>query len=114
MNKILKWTALSAIVMLLFPLIAVTFVPSNAGMMIMMLMFLIINPIYYIVIGVVSSNDVKRMWVLPVVSSVLFLVGTYMFLGKNVSAFLMYALIYFIISMGSMFISDLIKRNKRI
>ncbi len=114
MNKILKWIALSAIVMLLLPLIAVTFVPSKAGMMAMMLMFLIINPIYYIAIGVVSSNDVKRMWVLPVVSSFLFLVGTYMFLDKSISAFLMYALIYFIISMVSMFISVLIKRNKKI
>ena len=43
----------------------------------------VVNPAYSIVLGMRCGRDFRHMWYLPLVSSVAFLVGTWMFLTSE-------------------------------
>lgn len=43
----------------------------------------VVNPAYSIVLGMRCGRDLRNMWYLPLVSSVTFLVGTWMFLTSE-------------------------------
>ncbi len=73
-NTIL-WMAASAVVMLAFPWLAVTFVKGDAGMAVCFLLFFAVNPVYSAIIGTFAGKDIRRLWSLPVISAMLFLIG---------------------------------------
>lgn len=105
------WLILSIVVMFLLPWAAVTFVKGDAGMAACFLLFFAVNPLYSIVIGIFAGRNLKEMWSLPVISAVLFLLGTWIFFDMGEIAFLMYAGVYFVIGMAAMFVSALISRR---
>ena len=116
-KKYIMWFILSAFVMLLLPWVAVTLVKGDAGMAACFVLFFAVNPLYSIVIGIFAGRNFKEMWSLPVISAVLFLLGTWIFFDMGERAFLMYAGIYLIIGIVVMFVSALISKsiaNKRI
>ena len=77
-NTIL-WMAASAVVMLAFPWLAATFVKGDAGMAVCFLLFFAVNPLYSVLIGAFAGKDIRRLWSLPVISAVLFFIGTWIF-----------------------------------
>lgn len=103
------WLVVSAVIMLLFPFLAVTFVKADAGMAVCFILFYAVNPIYSVVIGIFAGKDIKRLWSLPIISSILFLADTWILFDMGEIAFIMYAVVYLIMGMlamlGSMFIS---------
>ena len=105
------WFIISAFVMLLFPWVAVTLVKGDAGMAACFLLFFAVNPIYSVVIGIFAGRNFKEMWSQPVISAVLFLLGTWIFFDMGERAFLMYAGIYLIIGIIVMFVSALISKS---
>lgn len=110
-KKYIMWLFLSAFVMLLLPWAAVTLVKGDAGMAACFLLFFAVNPLYSIVIGIFAGRNFKEMWSLPVISSILFLLGTWIFFDMGERAFLMYAGIYLIIGIVVMFVSALISKG---
>ena len=110
-KKYIMWFILSAFVMLLLPWAAVTFVKGDAGMAACFLLFFAVNPIYSVVIGIFAGRNFKEMWSLPVISAVLFLLGTWIFFDMGERAFLMYAGIYLIIGIVVMLVSALISKR---
>jgi len=110
MRKLLKRAAISALVMLGFPCLAVFFVPADLGMGICMLLFFVINPIYALVSGWKAGKDIRHLWSSPVITALLFLAGTWLFLEWGETAFLVYALVYLLIGMAAMGISALLKK----
>ena len=109
-NTIL-WMAASAVVMLAFPWLAVTFVKGDAGMAVCFLLFFAVNPLYSVLIGVFAGKDVKHLWSLPVISAVLFLIGTWIFFDMGETAFILYAAVYLIIGIMAMLISMFIRKK---
>ena len=105
------WLCLSIAVMSLLPFIAVTFVKGDAGMAVCFLLFYAVNPIYSIVVGFFTSKNIKKMWSLPILSSILFLLSAWIFFDISETAFVVYAIIYFVISIIIMFISAFIKKK---
>lgn len=110
-KNIILWLAASAVVMLVFPWLAVTFVKGDAGMAVCFLLFFAVNPLYSVIIGAFAGKDVKHLWSLPVISAVLFLIGTWLFFDMGETAFILYATVYLVIGIMAMLISMLIRKK---
>ena len=110
-KNIILWVAASMAVMLAFPWLAVTFVKGDAGMAVCFLLFFAVNPLYSVLIGVFAGKDVKHLWSLPVISAVLFLIGTWIFFDMGETAFILYAAVYLIIGIMAMLISMFIRKK---
>ena len=60
------------IVMLVLPLVAVRLVSSDAGMALLIILFLILNPATVIVLSIMAGTDIKKLWWTPLLSAVVF------------------------------------------
>ena len=110
-KDIILWLAASTVVTLAFPWLAVTFVKGDAGMAVCFLLFFAVNPLYSVIIGAFAGKDVKHLWSLPVISAVLFLIGTWLFFNMGETAFILYAAVYLVIGIMAMLISMLIRKK---
>ncbi len=110
-KNIILWLVASAVVMLAFPWLAVTFVKGDAGMAVCFLLFFAVNPLYSMIIGAFAGKDVKHLWSLPVISAVLFLIGTWIFFDMGETAFILYAAVYLVIGIMAMLISMFIRKK---
>ena len=104
-----EWFSFLALVlMLVLPWLAVTFVQSDAGMAVVLVLFLAINPGHSMASGYYAGKQIRRLWWVPAVSSALFLAGAWPFFEMGELAFLTYAGIYFALGMEAMLVSRLI------
>ncbi len=103
-KNIILWMAASAVVMLAFPWLAAAFVKGDAGMAVCFLLFFAVNPLYSVLIGAFVGKDIRRLWSLPVISSALFLIGTWIFFDMGESAFILYAAVYLVLGIAAMLI----------
>ena len=103
------WAAISACVMLLLPWLSVTFVKADAGMAAIFLLFYAVNPAYSVAVGIVSGNNMRGMWALPLISAVLFLMGVWIFFDLGEVAFVGYAAGYLVIGAVSMLATALVR-----
>lgn len=85
--------------MILLPFLAVTFVKGDNGMAICFVLFYAINPLFSIYIGYSTDK-----WIYPIVNSLLFLVGTWIFFDMGEIAFIYYAIVYLLLGLITMFI----------
>ena len=86
MNKnMIIWFAVSAVLMLALPWLAVTFVKGDAGMAVCFLLFFAVNPIYCVIAGTFAGKDMRQLWSLPLVSAALFwsVRGYFLIWGKQ-------------------------------
>lgn len=109
--KFFGWLIGSAAVMLLLPWAAVTFVKSNSGMAVTLLLFFVIDPIYVLIAGAFAGRNIKGLWSVPVIVAIQFLLGTWIFFDMGKGAFVIYAGIYLVIGIASMFLSSRIHAN---
>ena len=100
-KNIILWLAVSAVVMLALPWLAVTFVKGDAGMAACFVLFFALNPLYSVILGVFAGKDVKHLWSLPIVSAALFLIGTWIFFDMGEMAFILYAVVYLVLGIVS-------------
>lgn len=107
-RKPMFWLLLSAGVMLVLPWLAVTFVQSDAGMAVVLVLFLAINPGHSMAAGYYAGKQIRCLWWVPAVSSGLFLAGAWLFFEPGELEFLTYTGIYFALGMEAMLISRLI------
>lgn len=112
-RNVILWLAVSAVIMLALPWLAVTFIKGDAGMAACFILFYAVNPIYSIVIGASAGREIKHLFSLPLISSLMYLLGVWMFFDLGESAFIMYAVIYLILGMLAMLVSMFIVRMGR-
>ncbi len=110
-QNIILWLAASAVVMLMFPWLAVAFVKGDAGMAVCFLLFFAVNPLYSVLIGAFAGKDIRHLWSLPVISALLFLIGTWIFFEMGETAFILYAAGYLTLGIAAMLISMLIRKK---
>ena len=93
---------------------AVTRLASECtGMALCMMLFLVVNPIYQIVLGVAAGRDVWALRNLPFVSVVAFLAGAWLFFDIHEPWFVAYAAVYLCIGVASMLITALFLKHQR-
>lgn len=107
-----RWLTGSADVMFLLPWAAVTFVNSNAGMAVTLLLLFVIDPVYVIVAGTFAGRNIKGLWSVPVIAVVMFLLSAWKIFDMDEGAFA-YAGVYLAIGLASMFLSSWIGGRRR-
>ncbi len=108
---IITWNAVTFAVMFVFPFAVGGLASECSGMALCMILFFIVNPIYSAILGLRCGKDIRRMWNLPLVSSIAFLAGTWLFFDIKEVWFIIYASVYLIIGWTAMGISNYL--NKR-
>lgn len=108
-KKMILWFAVSAVLMLALPWLAVTFVKGDAGMAVCFLLFFAVDPIYCVIAGTFAGKDMRQLWSLPLVSAALFLIGTWIFFDMGETAFILYAAVYLVLGIAAMLISKFIR-----
>lgn len=96
MKRILFRFLLIAIVMVLAPLLTVTFAGS-AGMLLCLILFFVLNPIFSVFIGIWSGKNVKKAWYMPLVNAAIFLISAWLLFDMGELAFVWYALFYLVL-----------------
>lgn len=113
MKKMIAWLIASAAILLALPWLAVTFVENDAGMAVSLFLFFVLNPIYAICTGAYAGKDIKRFWALPVITALFFLAGAWWFFGMGESDFILYALVYLLLGMAAMLLSQFVRKKRQ-
>ncbi|MDO4750042.1 MAG: hypothetical protein Q4A39_04285 [Eubacteriales bacterium] len=111
-RKLTKWLILSAVIMLLFPWLAVTFVKGDAGMGICFILFFAVNPVYCAIAGVFAGRDLPRLWISPIAAAALFIAGTWLNFEMGEPAFILYGGFYLVLGLAAMFVSAQAKKKR--
>ena len=104
---------ISALVALLLPWLAVTFVKGDNGMAVIFLLFFAVNPITAVLLGGVSGGNVRMAWFQPLLFAVLFLLGAWVFFTMAEMAFVIYAAVYLILDYAAMLLTWCAAKRKR-
>ncbi len=110
-RKLIKWIGITLAVMFILPFAVAKLASECAGMALCMMMFLVINPIYSIILGIVAGRNIKSLWSLPLISAVAFLTGTWIFFDIHEPWFIAYAAVYLCIGVVAMLITNYLKRK---
>lgn len=102
----------SALIMLLLPWCAVTFVKGDGGMAVCFLLFFAINPMAAICVGIFAGKKLRTAWFQPLLLSALFLLGTWIFFDMGERAFLFYAAIYLLLGYSATVIATILGKKK--
>ncbi|GFH98571.1 hypothetical protein IMSAGC004_00966 [Bacteroidaceae bacterium] len=108
------WLAISIAVMFALPFAVAGLALECSGMALCMILFFIVNPIYSAILGFRCGRNIRQMWNLPLVSSIAFLVGTWLFFDIKEVWFIIYAAVYLIIGWTAMGISKYLNNQKKI
>lgn len=103
-KELIIWLSVTIMVMFILPFAVAKLASECSGMALCMMLFLIINPIYSVILGFNCGKNIRRMWNLPLVSSIAFLAGTWLFFDIKEIWFLIYAAIYLALGWIAMFI----------
>ena len=95
------------------PWAAVTFLPADAGMAAVLLLFFGADPVVSILTGATAGRRPDRLWSLPLLFPLLCLLGAWIFFGGGSfdPAFLLYAAVYLILGLAAMLLSCTIRRK---
>lgn len=110
-NKFLTLFILAAIIMLFFPYLTITFVKGESGLIVCSVLFFIINPLYAIISGMYAGKYWRRLWLSPIITGLLFILGTWLFYEMGEGAFVVYGALYSIIGAAAMLLSAIVHKN---
>ena len=111
MKKEFGWAVAAAVLMIGCPWMAVAFA-GDAGMAVCFLLFYAINPLFSALCGWAAGRDVRRLWFLPALTAVLFLLGVWIFFELGEPLFLLYGGAYLAIGFAAMLLRALLKKKK--
>lgn len=108
---ILRSILLSILVMFILPLLTILFVRSDAGMAVCFILFFGVNPIHSVFVGINSGKNINKLWIIPLLSSIIFLISSWILFEFKEIAFVIYSVIYLLLGLFSMFISYIVEKN---
>ncbi len=111
MIKLMIWFITAVFLLLGMPWLTVTFASMN-GMALCFILFFAVNPLFSTFSGILAGSDVKKLWILPIVTAGLFILGVWMFFDMGEPAFLLYGSAYLVIGIIAMLIRRFIKKKK--
>lgn len=111
-GRLLCSTALTALVMLFLPWLAVSFARGDAGMAICFLLFYSVDPVYAIAVGWSAGKELRRLWMEPIITATLFLLGAWCFFDRGELLFVLYGLVYLLLGTGAMLLSAWLFRRR--
>lgn len=106
------WLCAAGVVMFVLPFVVARWASECAGMALCMLLFLVVNPLFSIMLGACCGLSVRRMWSLPLVASLFFLAGAWLFFSMWEPWFAVYAAVYLLLGLAAMGISRCVGRRR--
>ena len=101
MKKLAYWITLAIFLMIGCPWLTVTFAGVN-GMAVCLLLFFVINPLFSALCGIFAGKQLRRTWLLPFITAILFGTGARIFFEMDVPAILLYGGCYLLIGIVTM------------
>lgn len=108
---IITWIAITIAVMFALPFAVARLASECSGMALCMILFFIVNPIYSAILGFRCGRNIRQMWNLPLVSSIAFLAGTWLFFDIKEVWFIIYATVYLALGWIAMFVRKYLSRQ---
>lgn len=108
-RTLLTWIVITVAVMFILPFAVARLASECAGMALCMMLFLVINPIYSIILGIVGGRHIKSLWSLPLVCAVAFLAGVWSFFDIHEPWFIAYAVVYLCTGVAVMIMTNYLK-----
>lgn len=108
--KILLFFVLNIVITLLVPFLAVKIVPADGGMAICMILFFAVYPIMSIILGALTSRDVKYLWWMPLLAAFSFPLLFSIAMGGMIEELFVYSFIYLFLGYAAMALLLLIKK----
>ena len=87
-------------------------VDPNAAMLICMVLFFALNPLCALYSGALAGSRVKVLWLLPLITDGLFLLGAWWLLSMDAMGLWLYGVAYLAIGLIAMFVSAFIHNRK--
>ena len=106
------WMLISTLIVCMLPILIAMIIPSETGMMVCLVLFFVVNPIYSAILGFMASKRGGFMKAVPVVSALMFIVGTTILFGLADYTFVLYGAYYLAISYTVMFIKALLQMRR--
>jgi hypothetical protein len=80
--------------MFILPLLTVLFVRSDAGMAVCFILFFAVNPIHSVFVGINSGKNISKLWIMPIITAIIFLISSWILFEFKEIAFVIYSGIY--------------------
>lgn len=108
-NKHVRFLLISAAGMILLPALVSCF-PRELTFIATVLLFLVINPLFALILGICAGRDMQHMWYLPILTGFLYWAGTVLFITEwwNTSI-LFYVAAYVLIGVAAMIITHFVR-----
>lgn len=86
--------AANVLILLLLPALVISISPSDAGMMVCITLFFMVDPAFCIAAGIFAGRDLRNRWFTALFPPVTFLISAWLIFGADASDFSVYAVIY--------------------
>lgn len=106
------WTTVSLLLFVVLPWLITVLIHSDAAMAACFILFYAIDPVFAIAAGMFAGKDPRRLWFVPLLIPVLFVLGTRLCFAAD-PAFVTYALMYLLLGGTTMFVFLLMTNGKR-
>ena len=110
-KKIIIAVTIMFLVLTIIPFIFINLSQPHEFMGVMMLLFFVVNPIATATINSMIGNDVKKLWWMPILFCIMFLLSYWLILKEIILDLTIYAIGYLVIGFIFMFISKFISRK---
>ena len=101
------------LVFFVLPLVLVNLAESHEFMGVMTLLFFVVNPVATATIHACIGKDSKRLWWMPLLVVVVFLLSYWIVLGEIIWDLLFYAGIYFVIGVQALLVSSFVAKRRK-
>lgn len=110
MSKSLIRSLIAVIIVMVVLPVAILFTPADTGMVLCMILFLAVNPIFFAGLGIYAGEQVDEIWFMPLIAAGLYLIIALLMFGFA-AAFLLYTAFYLALGYGAMGIRWLIGKK---
>jgi len=97
-----KYLGISALVMLLIPVLVTRSIQSDGAFMVILLLFFVLNPFVSLLMGLEAGKAVRQSWYLPLANAAFFLVGVWLNFEMGEPAFFYYVGFYLLVGYAAM------------
>lgn len=112
-NPAVIWTAVALLLFVILPWSICLSIHSDAAMAACFVLFYAIDPVFAIAAGMFAGKDPRRLWFVPVLIPVLFVLGSWLCFEWGDPAFITYGILYALLGGTTMFVFLLMTNGRR-
>ena len=91
---------------------AITFAKPHTDLLLAFTLIYIINPLYSIVMGIMCSRNIRDLWSIPIVCSIMYYLGATIILKLGEKVSILEAIVYMLLGITIMIITKRINNKK--